>query len=77
MRIADLMVMALAFWLAYVLLLWVRPLFEEGGLLRFGWADVLSVPKVIEHDWPSLAELSLIYLAVAPAGLFVLDALGA
>jgi exopolysaccharide biosynthesis polyprenyl glycosylphosphotransferase len=37
----------------------------------------LSVPKVIEHDWPSLPELSLIYLAVAPVSLFVLHALGA
>jgi lipopolysaccharide/colanic/teichoic acid biosynthesis glycosyltransferase len=73
----DLAVMALAFWLAYVLLPWVRPLFEEGGLLRFGWADVLSVPQIIERDWPRLSELSLIYLAVAPPSLFVLDALGA
>jgi lipopolysaccharide/colanic/teichoic acid biosynthesis glycosyltransferase len=73
----DLAIMALAFWLAYVLLPWFHPLFEEGGLLRFGWADVLSVPKIVEHDWPSLPELSLIYLAVAPASLFVLDAFGA
>ena len=73
----DLAVMALAFWLAYVLLPWVHPLFEEGGLLRFGWLEAMSVPRVTEHDWPSLAELSLIYLAIAPTSLFVLDALGA
>jgi len=73
----DLAMMALTMWLAYALLPLFHPWFEEGGALHFGWPSMLSVSAVTEHSRPALEELIFIYLAVAPASLFVLDALGA
>jgi lipopolysaccharide/colanic/teichoic acid biosynthesis glycosyltransferase len=73
----DLAVMALAFWLAYALLPWVHPLFEEGGPLSLGASDLISVPRLTVGDLPGFEELSLIYLVVAPISMFVLDAMGA
>jgi lipopolysaccharide/colanic/teichoic acid biosynthesis glycosyltransferase len=73
----DLLVMALAFWLAYELVPWLHPLFKEGGPLRFGWLDDVGAPKAFEGPWPGLEQLIPIYLMVAPVSLFALEAMGA
>ena len=75
-KLFDLLALALAFWLAYVLLPLCRPLFQEGGLLRFGWLDLISTPRMFDEELPPIAELSVVYLAVAPVSLLALGAMG-
>jgi exopolysaccharide biosynthesis polyprenyl glycosylphosphotransferase len=72
----DLIVIGIAFLVAYPLVSYIRPLFAMGGALWAPWMENLSLPVVGDPELPPVKDLIWVFLSIAPPTVAFLGIFG-